>query len=361
MFKNIPAALAAKPEDYKRLGIQPGTPALWEDGLRTDGKAGSYEWWYFDSKLEDGSSLVIVFFTGPMSAKKTDGFAPECSVELTRPDGTAYKKFLHFTPEQARFAKDRCDVTMQDCWFRGDLHHYDIHFVDEEIEVTVALDGSVPPWRPDTGHIFFGDTNFFAWLPSVPEGNVQVTIAHKGKTETLAGTGYHDHNWGNVPMMTLMHHWYWGRARIGEYQVISSYIYGTKKYGYAEFPIFMLAKNGTILADQARQYLAYTEAEPHKDEKTRKTIHNALIYDYNDGTQHYRVTYKREQDIGGGSMTNKMPRYKQLAARYLMGLDPSYVRMTGTAVLERLENGKVVETVSAPAIWEQMYFGTDRP
>lgn len=114
MSKTIPAALAAKPEDYKRLGIQPGAPALWEDGLRTDGRAGSYEWWYFDSKLEDGSSLVIIFFTGPMSAKKTDGFAPECNVELTRPDGTEYKKFLHFAPEQARFARDRCDVTMQD-------------------------------------------------------------------------------------------------------------------------------------------------------------------------------------------------------------------------------------------------------
>lgn len=361
MFKSIPAALAVKPEDYARLGIQPGAPALWEDGLRTDGKAGSYEWWYFDSKLEDGSSLVIIFFTGPMSAKKTDGFAPECNVELTRPDGTEYKKFLHFAPEQARFARDRCDVTMQDCWFRGDLHHYDIHFQDEELEVSVTLDGGVPSWRPGTGHIFFGDTSFFAWLPSVPEGRVQAVLTRGGSTERLAGTGYHDHNWGNVPMMTLMHHWYWGRARIGEYQVISSYIYGAKKYGYTEFPIFMLAKNGEILADKAEQYLTYTEEEPCLDERTRKTVHNALIYDYNDGAQHYRVTYKREKDIAGGSMMDKLPPYKRLAARCLMGLDPSYARMTGTAVLERLEGDRVVETVSAPAIWEQMYFGTDRP
>ena len=60
MSKTIPAALAAKPEDHKRLGLTPGAPALWEDGLRTDGAAGSFERWYFDSKLDDGSSLVII-------------------------------------------------------------------------------------------------------------------------------------------------------------------------------------------------------------------------------------------------------------------------------------------------------------
>ena len=34
-----------------------------EDALRTEEKSGSYEWWYFDSKYPDGSSLVIVFYT----------------------------------------------------------------------------------------------------------------------------------------------------------------------------------------------------------------------------------------------------------------------------------------------------------
>lgn len=39
-MKKISAVLAAKPEDYKKLGIEPGRPAIWEDGLRTDGKKG---------------------------------------------------------------------------------------------------------------------------------------------------------------------------------------------------------------------------------------------------------------------------------------------------------------------------------
>lgn len=361
MPKIIPAGLAAKPEDYQRLGLKPGSPALWEDGLRTDGAAGSFEWWYFDSKLDDGSSLVIIFFTGPMNSKKTDGFQPECSIELTRPDGTAYTNFLHFPYTEGCFDKTKCSVQLGDCYFRGDLHSYEIYFKDEKVEARVHLTGNVPAWRPQTGHIVFGGKDFFAWLPSVPEGQVDAEITQNGKTERHTGTGYHDHNWGNVPMMNLMHHWYWGRARIGDYQVISSYIYGSKKYGYATFPIFMLAKNGELLGDEPEKYLTYTEADPFKDEKTRKTVHGTLVYDYDDGKQHYRITYRRESDLARADMLAKAPWYKKLAANLLLGLDPSYNRMAGTATLERFEGGQVVESVSAPAIWEQMYFGKDRP
>lgn len=106
MSKIILVAFATKPEDYKRLGNALGTPALWEDGLRTDGSAGSFEWWCFDSKLDNGSSLVIIFFTGPMSSKKTDGFEAHCNIELPRPDGSEYKQFIHVNANEVVFAKD---------------------------------------------------------------------------------------------------------------------------------------------------------------------------------------------------------------------------------------------------------------
>lgn len=356
----IPAALAAKDEDYKKLGLAPGAPAFWEDGLRTGGKKGSYEWWYFDSKLDDGSSLIIVFFTGPMTGKNTDGFEPHVSIELTRADGRKYSAVVHVPYQDGCFSKETCDVRLGACYFRGDLHCYDICYKDEQVEAKVTLNGNVPAWRPHTGHIYFGEQDFFAWMPAVPEGRVEAVITQNGITEKYTGTGYHDHNWGNAPMMKLMHHWYWGRAKIGDYQIISSYIYGTKKYGYAEFPVFMLAQNGQVLADQPEKYLTYTQTDPYYDEKTHKHIYGTLAYDYCDGTQRYRVTYQREGDLTQNSMMAKMPWYKRLAAR-LMGLDASYNRLTGTATLERFEGDTVVERVSAPAIWELMYFGTDHP
>ena len=56
----LPAYLAANPEDYARLGIVEHKPAQFEDGLRTNGGPGTYEWWYFDAHLDDGSKLVSV-------------------------------------------------------------------------------------------------------------------------------------------------------------------------------------------------------------------------------------------------------------------------------------------------------------
>ena len=35
---------------------------IWEDGKRTSGKSGEFEWWYFDTKLEDGSLFVCYFW-----------------------------------------------------------------------------------------------------------------------------------------------------------------------------------------------------------------------------------------------------------------------------------------------------------
>src|SRR5216683_2886085 len=119
--------------------------------------------------------------------------------------------------------------------FVGDLKRYHITATIEEISVDIELTGDVPAWRPKSGHSYFGvegREKLFAWLPAVPHGlaNVRYSI---GKEEYRAsGSGYHDHNWGDVPMQTLMHNWYWARASVGPYTVIASYITATAAYGY---------------------------------------------------------------------------------------------------------------------------------
>ena len=54
-----PASLAPSTTQYEKLGIDPPRVEPWEDGCRTDGSPGTYEWWYFDLNLDDGSTLVI--------------------------------------------------------------------------------------------------------------------------------------------------------------------------------------------------------------------------------------------------------------------------------------------------------------
>ena len=330
-----------------------------EDGLRSEEKSGNYEWWYFDSKYADGSSLVIIFYTKPVTSF-ADKFKPFVSLNYINPNGREIRTTLESSDYS--FAKDKCDVRIGDCCIKGDLGHYDIYFKNDEVECKLTLDGSVPSWRPDSGHIYFGKKDFFAWLPAVPEGIVSGTLKAGDEIIELSGTGYHDHNWGNKLMILLMNDWYWGRAKIGDYVVVSSYIYANKKDGYKATPIFMLAKDGKILTGDAAKYLRYEEKDFIKDPYTKRHVAKTLIYDYEDKEHglYYRITYKKgNEEVERQVMTDIVGRPLAIMF-YLLGFRGSYHRMGGTVLLEKFENGEVTERIESTAMWEQMCFKPDR-
>ena len=332
---------------------------IFEDGLRTNSKSGNYEWWYFDSKYEDGSSLVIIFFSKPVTSMKS-GFSPYVSFDYIGSNGVE----IHTTYKSKDFklSKEMCDVRIGDCYIKGDLKHYEIYFKNDVVECSLSLDGSVPSWRPYSGHILFGKKDYFAWIPAIPEGVVNGELKTSNINIILHGTGYHDHNWGNKLMLLLMNDWYWGRAKVGDYVVVSSYIYANKKDNYAATPVFMLAKDGKIIADDALNYLRYEEKDFIKDDYTKRYVAKTLIYEYidNEHNNHYRVTYnKGDEDVERHRMRDIVG--KPLAVIcYLLGFRGSYHRMGGTVMIEKIEDGKVVEKVESKAMWEQMCFKPDR-
>ena len=330
-----------------------------EDSLRTEQKSGSYEWWYFDSKYADGSSLVIIFYTKPVTSFAKN-YKPFVSLNYINPKGKELRTELW--SNDYSFSKEECDVRIGECYIKGDLKHYEIYFKNDEAECHLTLDASVPSWRPDSGHIYFGKKDFFAWLPSVPGGNVNGTLKTKDAVIELCGTGYHDHNWGNKLMILLMNDWYWGRAKLGDYVVVSSYIYANKKDGYKATPIFMLAKDGKILTDNAFKYLKYEESDFVKDSYTKRHVARTLVYDYNDreNNVHYRITYKKgDEDVERQVMTDIVGRPAAVLF-YLLGFRGSYHRMGGTVILEKYDGEEIVERIEAPAMWEQMCFKPDR-
>jgi hypothetical protein len=364
MSRHETCRIAASPADYQRYGIAKDDIALWEDGFRTrPGGPGTFEWWYFDAVLDDGSTLVINFMVkdirGGGGIKQPP--SPLVTFELDRPDGTHVERSMH-AHEDFAFAADRCDVRVGANTFTGDLHAYRIHLDIEGVTADVTLTGKVPAWRPETGHILFGDDrpHLFAWLPSVPQGTVQATLAIDGDTRTLAGTGYHDHNWGDAEMQRLIHHWYWARAEAGDYCVIASDITAERKYGHAEVPIFMLAKDGKILADDS-SLVHFEKSAESPDPVTGKPVADTTIYDYDatgHGGGHYRVTFRRENTIVQDRMIESVKGPKRLLAQ-LAGFDGAYMRFTGEVTVEHISSDAdpASESVTAPALWELMYFG----
>lgn len=350
--------LADQEEDYTRLGLKPAQVEPWEDGMRTSGNPGSYEWWYFDAHLDDGSSLVITFFTKWMLRPKGPE-APLITVDLNGPGQPERHLMVHAKPAQFSASREVCDVRVKDSYFRGDLHTYRIKVVDESLVIDVELVGQVPAWRPGTGHTYFGehDDHLFAWLPAVPEGKVAVTITEKDSpSRNLTGVGYHDHNRGDVVMSKLLNHWYWGRAQAGPYSIVASYLYAEKAYGRAELPIFMLAKDGKVVADVSSKVKLLLEDE-FTDSKSNKPVANRVIYDYEEDDQNrYRVVFQRSQTILDFRFVDMVTGFKHILAR-VANVDGAYLRFSGTVSVERYVGDEKVEQASDPGIWELMYFG----
>ncbi len=355
----VPLARAAdRDEDYARLGLKRDQVEQWEDGMRTSGGRDSFEWWYFDSRLEDGTKVVITFYTKWL-LKPRGPEAPLITVDIDRPGQPAKDLMIHAGPEEFKASRETCDVQIKDSYFRGDLHTYNIKVVDESVVLEAELVGQVPPWRPGTAYKYFGehDEHFFAWLPAVPQGRATVTITEKGsQPRTLTGVGYHDHNWGDVVMSKLLNHWYWGRAQAGPYSIVATRLYAEKAYGRTELTEFMLARNGKVVADDTSKVTLLLE-DAFIDERSGKPVANLLIYDYKEDAQNgYRVTFRREETILDYRFADQVKGLKHILAR-VANVDGAYMRFSGGVSVERYEGGKSVERASDTGIWELMYFG----
>ncbi|MEV0718666.1 hypothetical protein [Asanoa sp. NPDC050611] len=348
-------------DDYARFGLAPDVVAEWEDGARTDGSAGSYEWWYFDAHLDDGAKVVVVFMNKDLGAANSP-LSPQLRVNLELPDGTTSNHVLAIPAAQWSAERGRTDVRMGpgNRFSGSDLRTYRIQAAAGSLSVDFTLTASVPAWRPTTGHMLFGPDGRleFNWLPAVPQGTVTGSYTLDGVRHGATGVGYHDHNWGNVGLQKIIHDWYWGRGQAGPYTVIASFITGVEKYGFAEIPIFMLARDGRIIADDPAK-TRFEREGVYRDPKTGKPVAAVVRYTYVDGPDTYVVTFDRKRDLVRNPLTTDLPWLKRAAAR-LARFDGAYLRFAGLLTIAHHRDGRLVEQATDDAIWELMYFGHAR-
>src|SRR6266849_3532174 len=128
--------LAGRPADYQKLGIAPVEVAQFEDGQRIGTEKGCYEWWYFDAHLDNGATVVVVFYTKP-NVSPNGPLAPRVTINITLPDGRTFVKFLDTRPELFNASKSGCDVRIGTNRFVGDLKRYHITATIEEVSVDI--------------------------------------------------------------------------------------------------------------------------------------------------------------------------------------------------------------------------------
>src|SRR6202008_3672162 len=135
--------LADRTTDYKRLGIAPVEIAEFEDGQRIGTESGRYEWWYFVAHLDDGATVVVVFYTKP-NVSPNGPLAPRITINLPLPNGRSFAKLLDTRPELFKASKSGCDVSIGPNRFVGDLKRYHVTAIIEEISVDIELTADVP-------------------------------------------------------------------------------------------------------------------------------------------------------------------------------------------------------------------------
>lgn len=331
--------LGTEPEHYAQLNLNPNVIEPWEDGLRTDPDGESFEWWYLDAALDDGSKLTVEFHTVPPFLSPKHSLTPFISVTLDRADGENITRSFTTSPHDFSASTEGCDVRIGVSRFVGDLRDYHVHVEIEDLVADLHLRGTVPSWRAATGHVFCGD-KYVAWLPSVPRGELTGTIQIGDVTEAVRGVGYHDHNWGTGPLNKMIDHWYWGRARIGDYTVLNISFISDPEFGRKHHPGLMVAKDGVIVAS-GHQDLSFEAVglTPHPD--TQVPVAEAVRYRLQAGSEIYEVTFHRERDI----------------FTLDFGKAGAYHRFVGPVTLEHRVDGRVVDLARDDALWELLYFG----
>jgi hypothetical protein len=201
--------LAAAPEDFKALTIG-NEIGVREDGRRTPQSSEYFEWWYFDGLFDDGTVFVVWFGDNWLYGSHKRAV----SIDLT-PPGKPTRHIVRTFDDPGAFSSDHADVQLGPHSFKGDLETYAIHVDATDtggVGCDLTLRRRVASYRPGTGYIEAGD-RFFAWLVAVPEGAVAGTLTADGVTRQVTGSGYHEHNWGNVSPANLFENWWWGAAK----------------------------------------------------------------------------------------------------------------------------------------------------
>ena len=219
----------------------------WEDGLRTSGKNGELEWWYFDAKFEDGSLFVCYFYK--IHPLKNIYFI---GMNYNSPNGEELFLMKFFKEEDVFFAKDSCHVRMGENYFKGNLEKYDIYLSEKDFEgfgIEINLNSNLKPYRPQDGIIQAGD-DYFAWLAAVPNGVAKAKLFRNNKILNLQGSGYHDHNWGNTPLQKLFENWVWFRGESDGYTVIAAELNTAAKRGGYSIPILYMANKDDVIVNR---------------------------------------------------------------------------------------------------------------
>jgi hypothetical protein len=357
-FKVQPLILTNTPA---MMRYEKATPMMCprEDGLRQSTEKGKFEWWYFDADLDDGSKVVVVFFAKSITGN-SGALKPRVEITFTRPGGTAVMDWNEYSPAEFFADTQKCDVKISDNTVSGNLETYTLHAAGKTLQADLEFHRVVPSWRTGAGKIYFDQklSKCMGWVVPSPLGFVRGNVTWPEGMKAVAGTGYHDHNWGNYPIEKVFDYWIWGRASVGDYTFLFFNGVGSKKWGHKHVPIFMMAKKDAILIPEATHYtLSWAEVVRDTVKHGRRYPKKLFVNLHKDSLS-ASLTFSNPNVIERDDLlVESVPKWVAPFVRPFV--NPWYFRFDA-ALDATVSVGSVKENISGKSIYELMLFGDAR-
>ena len=213
--------------------LPPYDPA--EDGDHYRPTPHFFEWWYFDATFGDGSVLTVIFHSSLYNAVD---HRPTLDVRYYRPTASPVVAVERFGRDAYRAAPYRCDVEIGDSRVVDEGGCYRLRWRHPFLEGELLFWPRLPGCRVGTGRLFFDPRSGrnFQWIVPVPRAEVEGVLSFAGRKRSVAGSGYHDHNWGNFYLPSAFRCWTWGRLFTTNRTLIFGHLTGRGNRGETSVP-----------------------------------------------------------------------------------------------------------------------------
>jgi hypothetical protein len=342
-------------DSLKRMGLETNKVAIWEDGYRASkDEANTFEWWYFDMQLDDGSTFVVTFTNKPHT-QPNGPIKPSVLLIYRGTKGQNYRKNISFKADQFSSSTLECDVKIGCNNIKGDLKTYKLHIEEDRFVIDLKIERKAPSWRPGAGISYFNSSKseYLGWVVPVPYGIVNGTIVDKGVSRKVKGSAYHDHNWGNKVMNSMLDHWYWGRAHIEDFTVV--YVRMTTKglfgFGSVNIPTIMLAKGNRIITDDMIPLRLKTSGD--KPGPGQQTYPTDLLWTWKKGKDTISMHITNPQMIESLDMLDDTASWKKPIIHLFE--HPMYYDFNADMKLS-ININSINETVVGRTLYEKMMF-----
>jgi len=181
-----------------------------DDAFHGDINLIDVEWWYFDGIFNNEYSVHLGVRTYHL---KNSGFIEsriniykkgKVEVEATKKDFFSNFNISYDSPDLEINGKPIIKFD-KEYYKKTGKWRYQVSLKINDNEVDLIFVGTTQGWKIETSET--------CWTVALPKAKVTGEMRFKGKTITVEGVGYHDHNWGYSATTIFTNiGWFWGRV-----------------------------------------------------------------------------------------------------------------------------------------------------